>query len=88
MSGLPCSAVYVRRRPVEVQRRQSGASGEMMLGLRVRGASWSSGKASRGVRWGAGGLEWPVCGGRGSGGRWHAVRRVNTGEHVLGRGWD
>jgi hypothetical protein len=88
MSGLACSAVYVRRRPVEVRRRQSGALGEMMLGLRVRGASWSSGKASRGVRWGGGGLEWPVCGGRGSGGRWHAVRRVKTGELVLGRGWD
>jgi hypothetical protein len=88
MNGLPCSAVYVRRRPVEVRRRQSGASGEVMLGLRVRGTSLSSAKASRGVMRGSGGLEWPVYGGRGSGGRWHAVRRGNTGELALERGWD
>jgi hypothetical protein len=25
---------------------------------------------------------------RGSGGRWHAVRRANAGELVLGRGWE
>jgi hypothetical protein len=88
MSGLPCSVVYMRRRPVEVRRCQSGVSGEVMLGLRVRGDSLSSGKASRGIKRGGGGLEWPVCGGRGSGGRWHAVRRVNAGERALGRGWE
>jgi hypothetical protein len=33
-----------------------------------------------------GGLEWPVHGGRGSGGRWHAVRRANSGDLALGRG--
>jgi hypothetical protein len=80
-SGLSCSAVYVRRRPVEVRRRQSSVSGEVMLGLRVQGASLS-------FRRGGGGLEWPVCGGRGSGGRWHAVHRANVGELVLGRGWE
>jgi hypothetical protein len=85
-SGLPCSVVYVRRRPVEVQRRQSGVSGEVMLGLPVRGASLSSGKASRGIKRGGGGLEWPVCDGRGLGSRWHAVRRVNAGELALGQG--
>jgi hypothetical protein len=87
MSGLPCSAVYVRRRPVEVQRHQSGVFGEVMLGLWVRGASVSSGKASRGVRRGGGGLEWPVCGCRDSGGRWHAVCRANAGELALGQDW-
>jgi hypothetical protein len=87
-SGLPCSAVYVRRRSVEVWRCQSGASGEVMLGLRVRGASLSSRKASWGVRLGGGGLEWPVCYGQGWGGRLHAVRRVNAGELALGRGWE
>jgi hypothetical protein len=71
-NGLPCSSVYVRRRPVEVRRRQSGVSSEVVLGLRARGASLSSGEASRGVRRGGGGLEWPVYGGRGSRGRWHA----------------
>jgi hypothetical protein len=87
-SGLLCSPVYVRRRPIEVRRRQSGTSGEVVFGLRARGASRSSMEASRGVRWGGGGLEWPVHGGRGSGGRWHAVRRANAGELVLGRGWE
>jgi hypothetical protein len=87
-NGLLCSSVYVRRRPIEVRRRQSGASGEVMLGLRVRGASLSSGEASRGIRRGGGGLEWPVYGGWGSGGCWHAMRRVNAGELELGRGWE
>jgi hypothetical protein len=31
-------------------------------------------------------VEWPVYGGPGSGGRWHAVSRTNVGELVLGRG--
>jgi hypothetical protein len=34
-NGLPCSSVYVRRRPVEVRRRQSGVSGEVVSGLRL-----------------------------------------------------
>jgi hypothetical protein len=59
MNGLPCSSVYMRRRPVEVRRRQSGISDEVVLGLWARGASSSSEEASRGVRWGGGGLEWP-----------------------------
>jgi hypothetical protein len=87
-NGLPCSSVYVRRRPVEVWWHQSGVSGEVVFGLRARGASLSSKEASRGVRWGGGGLEWPVYGGRGSGGRWHTVRRANAGELVLGQGWE
>jgi hypothetical protein len=85
-SGLPCSSVYVRRQPVEVWRRQCDVSCEVVFGLRARGASLSSGEASQGVRQGGGGLEWPVYGGRGSGGRWHAVRRANAGEVVLGQG--
>jgi hypothetical protein len=87
-SGLPCSSVYVRRRLVQVRRCQSGASGEVVFGLRARGASLSSRGANRGIGWGGGGLEWPVHGGRGSGGRWHAVRRENAGELALGRGWE
>jgi hypothetical protein len=65
-NGLPCSLVYVRWRPVEVRRRQSGVSGEVVFCLWARGASLSSGEASQGVRRGRGGLEWPVYGGRGS----------------------
>jgi hypothetical protein len=72
-NGLPCGSVYVRRWPVEVWRRQSGVSGEVVLGLWARGASLSSRDASQGVRWGGGGLEWPVHGGQGSHGHWHAV---------------
>jgi hypothetical protein len=87
-SGLPCSPVYVRWRPVEVRRRQPGASSEVVFGLRARGASRSSGEASRGVRRDGGELEWPVHGGRGSGGRWHAMRRANAGELVLEWGWE
>jgi hypothetical protein len=86
--GSPCSSVYVRRRSDEVQRCQSGTSGEVVLGLRARGASWSSGEASRVVGLDGGGPEWPVHSGRGSGGRWHAVRRGNSGNIVLGRGWE
>jgi hypothetical protein len=66
-SGSPCSSVYVRRRSHKVRRRQSGTSGDVVFGLRARGASLSSGEASRGIGWGGGGLEWPVHGGRGSG---------------------
>jgi hypothetical protein len=87
MNGLPCGSVYVRRRPVEVRRRQSGVSGEVVFDLRARGASLSSGDASRGVRRGRGGLEWPVYGGWGSHDRWHAVLLANAGELVLGQGW-
>ena len=87
-NGLPCSSVYVRRRPVEVRRHQSGVSGEVVFGLWARGASLNSEEASRGVRRGGGGLERPVYGGRGSGGRWHAVPRANAGELVLGQGWE
>jgi hypothetical protein len=78
----------VRRRPVEVRRHQSGVSGEVVFGLWARGASLNSEEASRGVRRGGGGLERPVYGGRGSGGRWHAVPRANAGELVLGQGWE
>jgi hypothetical protein len=60
----------------------------VVFGLRARGASLSSEEASRGVIWGGGGLEWPVYGDRGSGGRWHAVRRANAGELMLGQGWE
>jgi hypothetical protein len=49
-NGLPCSSVYVRRRPVEVRRHQSGVSGEVVFGLRARGASLSSGEASQEVK--------------------------------------
>jgi hypothetical protein len=85
-SGSPCSSVYVRRRSDEVRRRQSGTSGDVVFGLRARGASLSSGEGSRGIVWGGGGLEWPVDGGRGSGGHWHAVLRVSSSELALGRG--
>jgi surface antigen len=87
-SGLLCSSVYVRRRPIEVRRCQSGVFGEVVFGLRARCASLSSREASQGVGRGGRGLEWPVYGGRGSGCRWHAVRRANTGELVLGQGWE
>jgi hypothetical protein len=87
-SGSPCSSVYVRWRSDEVQWRQSGTSGDVVLGPRARGASLSSGEANRGIGWGGGGLEWPVHGGRGLGGRWHAVCRANSSELVLGRGWE
>jgi hypothetical protein len=85
-SGSPCSPVYVRRRSDEVQRRQSGTSDDVVLGSRARGASLSSREASRGIGWGGGGLEWSVHGSRGSGDRWHAVRRARSGELALGRG--
>jgi hypothetical protein len=84
----PCSSVYVRRRPVEVRRRQSSVSVEVVFCLRARGASLSSKEASRGVKCGGGGLEWPVYGGWGSGGHWHPVHRANAGELVLGQGWE
>jgi hypothetical protein len=87
-SGSQCSLVYARRRSGKVRRRQSGTSGEVVLGPRARGASLSSGEASRGIGWGAGGLEWPVHGCRGSGGRWLAVCRAIAGELALGRGWE
>jgi hypothetical protein len=50
MNGLPCGSVYVRRRPVEVRRRQSGIFGEVVFGPRARGASLSSGDTSWGLR--------------------------------------
>jgi hypothetical protein len=84
-SGSLCSPVYVRRWSDEVRRRQSGTSGDVVLGPRARGASLSSREASRGIGWSGGGLEWPVHGGRGSGGRWHIVRRARSGELALGR---
>jgi hypothetical protein len=84
--GSLCSSVYVRRRSDEVRRCQSGTSGEVVFDLRAQGASWSSGEASRGVGLDGGGPEWPVHGGRGSGGRWHAVRRGNSGDLALGGG--
>jgi hypothetical protein len=87
-SGSPCSSVFVRQRSGEVQRRQSGTSGDVKFGPRTRGASRSFGEASRGIGWGGGGLEWLDHGGRGSGGRWHTVRRVIVGELALGRGWE
>jgi hypothetical protein len=34
-NGLPCSSVYVRRRSVEVRRRQSGVSGEVVFSLQL-----------------------------------------------------
>jgi hypothetical protein len=58
----------------------------VVLGLRARKASQSSGEASRGVGLDGGGPEWLVHGCRGSGGRWHAVRRGNSGDLVRGRG--
>jgi hypothetical protein len=82
-SGSPCSSVYVRRWSDEVRRHQSGTSGDVVLGPRARGASLSFGEASQGIGWGGGGLEWTVHGGRGSGGRWHAVRRASSGELAL-----
>jgi hypothetical protein len=85
-SGSPCISVSVRRRSGEVRRRQSGTSGDVKFGPRARGASRRSGEASRGIGWGVGGLEWPIHGGRGSGGRWHVVCRGNAGELALGRG--
>jgi hypothetical protein len=87
-SGSSCSSVCVRRRSGEIWRRQSGTSGDVKFGPRARGASRSFEEASRWIYWGGGGLEWPVHGGRGSGGRWHAVRRAKAGELVLGRGWE
>jgi hypothetical protein len=85
-SGSPCSSVYERRWSNKVRRRQSGTSDDVVFGPRAQGASLSSGEASRGIGWGGGGLEWPVYGGRGLGGRWHAVRRASSGELALGRG--
>jgi hypothetical protein len=34
-NGLPCSLVYVRRRPVEVRRRRYGVSGEVVSNPRL-----------------------------------------------------
>jgi hypothetical protein len=62
-NGLPCGSIYMRRRPVEVRRRQSSVSGEVVFGLWARGASRSSRDASQGVKRGGRGLEWPVHGG-------------------------
>jgi hypothetical protein len=84
--GSPCSSVYVRLWSDGVRRRQSGTSGDVVFGLRARGASLSSKKASRGIGWSGGGLEWLIHGGRGSGGRWHAMGRASSGELALRRG--
>jgi hypothetical protein len=54
-SGSPCSSVYVHRRSDKVRRCQSDTSGDVVLGLRARGASLSSEEASRGIRRGGGG---------------------------------
>jgi hypothetical protein len=85
-SGSPCSSVYMRQRSNKVRRRQSGTSGDVVLGLRARGASLRSREASQGIGPGGGGPEWPIHGGQGSGSRWHAVRRANSGDLALGRG--
>jgi hypothetical protein len=82
-SGSACSSVYVRRRSDEVRRRQSGASGDVVLGLRARRALLSSGQASQGIERGGGGPEWPVHGGRDSGSRWQAMRIANSGGLAL-----
>jgi hypothetical protein len=84
--GFPCSSVYVRQRSDEVLRRQSSTSGEVVFGLRARKASRSSREASRGVGLDGGGPEWPIHGGRGLRGRWHAVCKGNSENLVLGRG--
>jgi hypothetical protein len=84
--GLPCCSVYAQRRSEEVRRWQSGTTGEVVLSLRARKASRSSGEASRGVGLDGAGPEWPVHGGQGSGGRWHTVRRGNYDDLVRGRG--
>jgi hypothetical protein len=68
-SGSQCSSVFVCRRSGEVRRRQSGTSGDVKFGPKARGASQSSEEASRGFGWGVRGMEWPVHGGQGSGGR-------------------
>jgi hypothetical protein len=62
--GSPCSSVYARRRSDEVRRWQSGTSGEVVFGLRVREALQSSWEASWGFGLDGGGSEWPVHGGR------------------------
>jgi hypothetical protein len=49
-NGLPCSSVYMRRRPIEVRRCQSGVSGGVVFALRARGASLSSEEVGQGVR--------------------------------------
>jgi hypothetical protein len=82
-SGSPCSSVYIRRRQDEGRRHQSGTFGNVVLGLRARGASLSSWEASQGIGWGGRGLEWPIHDGWGSGGHWHAVRRARSGELAL-----
>jgi hypothetical protein len=63
-NGSPCSSVHVRRRSAGVRRWQSGVSGEVALDLRAREALRGSREASRGARFGGGGPEWPVHGGR------------------------
>jgi hypothetical protein len=49
-------------------------------------APLSSGEASQRVSRGGGRLAWPVYGGRGLRGRWHAVLWANADELVLGLG--
>jgi hypothetical protein len=47
-NGLPCGLVYVRRRPVEVQRRRSGVSSEVVSNPRLGKLHWSLGKLAEG----------------------------------------
>jgi hypothetical protein len=44
-------------------RGRSSVSGEVMLGLRAREASWDPGEVGRAAGLGEDGLEWPVHGG-------------------------
>jgi hypothetical protein len=63
-SGSPCSSVHERGRSDGVRRWQSGASSEMVFGLRAREALQGSREASREAGFDGGGPEWPVHGGR------------------------
>jgi hypothetical protein len=47
-NGLPCGSVYVRRRPVEVRRRRSGVSGEVVSNPRLGKLHWALGKLAKG----------------------------------------
>jgi hypothetical protein len=47
-NDLPCGSVFVRRRPVEVRRRQSGVSSEVVSGLRLGELHRAPGKLAKG----------------------------------------
>jgi hypothetical protein len=47
MNGLPGISVYVWRRPVEVWRRRSGVSGEVVFGLRLEELHWAPRKLAK-----------------------------------------